>query len=214
MPERAAGIAVKPTRGRFVPGFLFERRQILRNVFAEFGQRFAQPIRVHQHHAGIHVHVIVAHSFRRDREVLTAVRLQLWDNFGRKDDIAVGIENAIGATQPRDDLRQFHPRESAGQRRLKVRVFFLPAEIPSASRKKLRCGMIRTSRFLSQVVKSFSPPSERKCGTSEVNFCAVWTATMSVSAYSRKAVESSVRAKNQSMATRFLAVHRWQQSGR
>src|ERR671934_467747 len=34
-------------------------------------------------------------------------------------------------------------------------------------------------------------------GTSEVNFLAVWTATMIISAYDWKALESSVRAKNQ-----------------
>src|SRR6267143_4696591 len=36
-----------------------------------------------------------------------------------------------------------------------------------------------------------------QCGTSEVNFLAVWTATMIISAYCRNAVESSVSAKNQ-----------------
>src|SRR5450432_3905204 len=42
-----------------------------------------------------------------------------------------------------------------------------------------------------------------QCGTREVNFLAVWTATVIISAYCRNAVESSVRAKNHCMITGF-----------
>src|SRR5450755_1507717 len=42
-----------------------------------------------------------------------------------------------------------------------------------------------------------------QCGTSEVNFLAVCTATIIISAYCRNAVESSVRAKNHCMITGF-----------
>ena len=105
VPQRALLIPIKPAISGFIPRFGLERGEIPGNVFAKHREALSQPLRVHQHYPGVHIHVIILHGFRGDGEIPAWSCLQFRHHVVEEHHVAVGVENARVPTASLDDIR-------------------------------------------------------------------------------------------------------------